>query len=341
MVRIGIAGIGFMGRIHFLASQRLSGAKVTAICSRDAAKRAGDWRNTRGNFGPEPGQVDLGGVKTYEHFESLIADPNIDMIDICTVTDQHAPLAIAALKAGKHVLVEKAIALSPAEADAMVTAAKSANKLLMVAHVLPFFPEFRFAAETIRSGQYGRVLAAHFRRIISKPDWSSDISDAAKTGGPAVDLHIHDTHFIGLVCGVPKHVFATGTIENNAVTYLTTSYLYGPGGPAVTCSSGALSMSGRPFVHGYEIFLERATLVYDAGGPALTLLTADGKSTQPALPGGGDALSAFTDELQTAVTGITTGQEPTLLSGQLARDALVLCHREIESVQTGKVVAVS
>ncbi len=341
MIRIGIAGIGFMGRIHFLASQRLSGAKVTAICSRDAAKRAGDWRNTRGNFGPEPGQVDLAGVKTYEHFEAMIADPDIDMIDICTVTDQHAPLAIAALQAGKHVLVEKAIALSPAEADAMVNAAKSANKLLMVAHVLPFFPEFKFAAETIRSGQYGCVLAAHFRRIISKPDWSNDIGDAAKTGGPAVDLHIHDTHFIGLVCGVPKHVFAVGTIENNAVTYLTTSYLYGPGGPAVTCSSGALSMSGRPFVHGYEIFLERATLVYDAGGPALTLLTADGKSTQPALPGGGDALTAFTDELQTAVTGITTGQEPALLSGQLARDALVLCHREIESVQTGKVVAIS
>ncbi len=52
MVRIGIVGIGFMGRIHFLAAQRLAGATVTAICSRDAAKRAGDWRTTRGNFGP-------------------------------------------------------------------------------------------------------------------------------------------------------------------------------------------------------------------------------------------------------------------------------------------------
>ncbi len=112
MVRIGIVGIGFMGRIHFLAGQRLTGAKVTAICSRDAAKRAGDWRNTRGNFGPEPGQVDLSGVKTYAELSELLADPDIDLIDICTVTDQHAPLALAALNAGKHVLVEKAIALS-------------------------------------------------------------------------------------------------------------------------------------------------------------------------------------------------------------------------------------
>ena len=113
MVRIGIVGIGFMGRIHFLAAQRLSGAKVTAICSRDAAKRAGDWTNTRGNFGHEPGRVDLSGATAYETLDQMLADPSIDLIDVCTVTDQHASIALAALKAGKHVLVEKAIALTP------------------------------------------------------------------------------------------------------------------------------------------------------------------------------------------------------------------------------------
>jgi predicted dehydrogenase len=341
MVRIGLVGIGFMGRIHYLASQKLKGAKVAAVCSRDPAKLAGDWRNTRGNFGPEPGTVDLSSVKKYANVAELLADPEIDLIDICTVTDQHAPLAIQALKAGKHVLVEKAIALSTADADAMLAAAKQAGKLLMVAHVLPFFPEFRFAAEAIRGGQYGKVVAAHFKRVIARPDWSADIGDAAKTGGPAVDLHIHDTHFIGLVCGVPKHVFAVGAVEKGAVTYLTTSYLYGPGGPAVTCSSGAVCMGGRPFVHGYEIYLEKATLLYDSGGTPLTLLTADGKSSQPALPGGGDPLSAFTDELKAAADGVAAGKEPDLLSGQLARDALVLCHRECESVKTGKAVAIA
>ncbi|VTT99317.1 oxidoreductase : Putative dehydrogenase OS=Singulisphaera acidiphila (strain ATCC BAA-1392 / DSM 18658 / VKM B-2454 / MOB10) GN=Sinac_3719 PE=4 SV=1: GFO_IDH_MocA [Gemmataceae bacterium] len=341
MVRIGIVGLGFMGRIHYLASQRLRGAKVAAVCSRDRAKLAGDWRNTRGNFGPEPGHVDLAGIKAYANVVDLLADPEIDLIDICTVTDQHASLAIQALKAGKHVLVEKAIALTTADADAMVAAAKASGKLLMVAHVLPFFPEFKFAAEAIRGGQYGKLVAAHFKRVIAKPDWSADIGDAAKTGGPAVDLHIHDTHFIGLVCGVPKQVFAVGTVEKDAVTYLTTSYLYGPGGPAVTCSSGAVSMGGRPFAHGFEIFLERASLVYNSDGTPLTLLTADGKSSQPALSGGGDPLSAFADEIQAAVDGVASGTEPDLLSGQLARDALVLCHRECESVKTGRAVAVN
>src|SRR4029453_1615734 len=120
----------------------------------------------------------------------------------------------------------------------------------MVAHVLPFFPEFAYAAEAIRSKRYGRVLGAHFKRVISRPDWSAEIGDASKTGGPAIDLHINDTHFIGLLSGGPGKVFSSGVLENDAVAYLTTQYLYGPGGPAVSCSSGALAQKGRPFVHG-------------------------------------------------------------------------------------------
>src|SRR4029453_8105431 len=120
----------------------------------------------------------------------------------------------------------------------------------MVAHVLPFFPEFAYAAEAIRSKRYGRVLGGHFKRVISRPDWSGDIGDASKTGGPAVDLHIHDTHFIGLAAGVPDRVFSPGGVApDGSVEYLTTQYLYGSGGPALSCSSGAVAMSGRPFVH--------------------------------------------------------------------------------------------
>jgi len=339
MVRIGIAGIGFMGYIHYLAGQRLTGGSVAAICSRDKAKLAGDWRGIRGNFGP-PGQtMDLSAVKKYERFDDMLADPELDLIDICTVTDQHAPMAIAALKAGKNVLVEKAIALTPADADAMLAAAKAAGKLLMVAHVLPFFPEFAFAAEAVRSGRFGKLLGGHLTRVIAKPDWSANIADADATGGPAVDLHIHDTHFIGLIAGVPDAVFSTGRVEGNAVTYLTTSYLYGPGGPALTCSSGAVAMSGRPFAHGFELYLEKATLAF-TNGP-LTVFTPDGKSEQPALDGGGDPITAFANELQAAVDGVKAGKEPELLSGRLARDALVLCHKEIESVRTGRAVPLS
>jgi predicted dehydrogenase len=340
MTRIGLVGVGFMGWIHFLAYKHLQNAKLAAVCSRDKVKLAGDWRSIRGNFGPPGEIVDLSAVKKFERFEDMVADPEIDLIDVCNPTHLHPDYAVAALKAGKHVLVEKAIALKPEQADAMVAAAKSSGKLLMVAHVLPFFPEFKYAAQVIREGRFGKLLAGHFRRIISRPDWSAEIGDAAKTGGPAIDLHVHDTHFIGLVCGVPKAVSSTGVVENNVVQHLTTAYDYGPGGPSITCTSGALSMSGRPFTHGYELYFEKATLVYEAGNCPLTLVTS-GKSEPVKLPGGGDPVTAFAEEIQAAVDGAASGKMPELLNGQLARDALVMCYKECESVVGRKAVSMA
>jgi predicted dehydrogenase len=328
-----------MGMIHYLASMKLRGAKVTAICSRDAKKLAGDWRGIHGNFGPPGTQMDLAKVKRYADFDDLLGDDEIDLVDVCTPTILHEDMAVAALKAGKHVLVEKAIAMDTKGAEAMLKAAARAKRLLMVGHVLPFFPEFAWAAEAIRGGAYGRLLGGHFRRIISKPDWSADIGDVSKTGGPAVDLHIHDTHFIGLVAGVPRHVFSSGVVApDGSVQYLTTNYLYGDGGPALSCSSGAVAMSSREFTHGFEIYLEKATLTYELGAAPLTLLPPKGSPRPVKLKASGDR--AFTAEIQTAVDAVTSGKEPPLLSGQLARNALALCFKEIQSVKSGKVVPV-
>ncbi|MGF1579516.1 MAG: Gfo/Idh/MocA family protein [Gemmataceae bacterium] len=341
MIRIGIVGIGFMGWIHYLALRKVTGASLVAICSRDEKKRQGVWTAIRGIFGPPGEIIDVSGLKVYADYDAMLADPDIDLVDVCNPTHLHPDFTIKALQAGKHVLVEKAIALTQEDADRMVQAANQSGKILMVAHVLPFFPEFAFAVDSVRSGKYGKLVGAHFRRVISKPDWSAEIGDVSLTGGPAVDLHIHDTHFIGLICGVPEKVFSTGIEENGAVSYLTTSYLYDSRDKAVTCSSGAVSMKAREFVHGYEIYLEKATLIYESGTVPLTILHEDGSSEQPTLTGGDDPVSGFTREIQAAVDGITANKAPDLLSGQLARDALVLCHKECESVRTGQPVSIS
>ena len=89
----------------------------------------------------------------------------------------------------------------------------------------------------------------------------------------------------------------------------------------------------------FEVYLERATLVYESGSQPLTVLTADGQSQQPAL-GDGDHLAGFTAELQAAVDGVRAGAAPDLLSGALARDALVLCHRECDSMRSGQIVPI-
>src|SRR5207302_2650894 len=87
MVRIGIVGIGFMGMIHYLAARQLQGARVTALCSRDPSKLAGDWRSIQGNFGPRGEMMDLSALKRYQHLDELLADPDLDLVDVCNPTD--------------------------------------------------------------------------------------------------------------------------------------------------------------------------------------------------------------------------------------------------------------
>jgi predicted dehydrogenase len=337
-----------MGMIHYLAARKVTGAKVVAISTRDDKKRSGDWTGIQGNFGPRGGLMDLSGVACYPDIAGILADPRVDLVDLCVPNDAHARMAIEALRAGKHVLVEKPIALSTAEADIMLAVARDAGKLLLVAHVLPFFPEFAFAVEAVRSGRYGSLQAAHLMRVISKPDWSSGIADPSRSGGPAIDLHIHDTHFIGLICGVPRAVHSSGIVEDGAVVYLTTQYLYERTGLAVSCVSGALSQSGRPFAHGFELYFQRATLAFEfanLGGQGhvctpLSVILPDGTVERPELAAG-DPVDSFALELNVATQAAASGVEPPQLSGDLARQALMLCLAEIESVKTRKVIEVS
>lgn len=351
MVGIGICGIGFMGMIHYLAARKVPGARVTAISTRDPKKLAGDWSSIRGNFGPRGGQMDLSGVNRHAEYDDLLADPSVQLVDLCVPNDRHAEMAIQALRAGKHVLVEKPIALTVEEADAMLAAARENHRLLMVAHVLPFFPEFAYALQAARSGRYGAIRAAHLMRVISRPDWSSGIAEVQRSGGPAIDLHIHDTHFIGLLCGVPTAVHARGVVEDGAVVHLTTQYLYDGGdgaGPAVSALSGALSMKGREFAHGFDLYFERATLSFEfasLGGQGhlaipLSVILPDGSVQHPEV-GGGDPVDAFTAELRLAVEGATTGREPPELAGDLARQALAICQAEVESVKSRKLAKIT
>lgn len=345
MIRIGIIGIGFMGYTHFEGARDLVGAKVTAVSTRDSKKLAGDWTSIQGNFGPPGGQVDVSELKCCSEYRQLLADPDIDLIDVCLPTDKHFDVVIESLKAGKPTLVEKPVSVELAQAEQMVAAAKSAKVPLLVGHVLPFFPEFRFAAESIQDGRFGRLKAAHFKRVISPPDWSSGMSDFRKLGGWGIDLHIHDNHFIAHACGRPDGVFSRGLLQDGFVNHVHTSYLYSDG-PAVSCVSGGIAAKGLQFSHGFELYFENATVLFDAGTLAgewtasrpLSVMTNDGKMTHPELGGSGKWCSAFTDELQLAVDTISGKQSAGPLSSDTALAALQLCWAEAASIESGSVV---
>jgi predicted dehydrogenase len=345
MFQVGIVGLGFMGMIHYLAYQRIRGVKVAAVCEQDAVRRAGDWRSIKGNFGPPGELMNLTGVAQYADLDAMLADPALDLIDICLPTALHAGASIKALQAGRHVLCEKPIALRPADGIAMVAAAEKAGRMLMIGHVLPFFPEYRFAYDAIAGGAYGRLLGGHFKRIISDPTWVPRFYDPNVIGGPMLDLHVHDAHFIRLTCGMPTSVQCAGTMRGEVVERFHAQFRFADPGLVVTAASGVTSQQGRPFTHGYEIYLETATLLYDfaviGGEPVLavpvTVLTADGQVERPAVPSG-DAITPFENELTEVVRAVQSGVPSPLLSGGLARDAVVICQKETEAVITGQAV---
>lgn len=346
MVRIGIIGVGFMGYTHFEAARDLQGAKVTAIATRDPRKLAGDWTSIQGNFGPRGGHVDVSDLKCYSDYHDLLADPEIDLVDICLPTDQHCRTVLESLGQGKATMVEKPISVNLTEAEQMVKAASAAGVPLLVAHVLPFFPEFQFAADAVRSGEFGKLNAGHFRRVICRPNWSGDMADFRKLGGWGIDLHIHDNHFIAHACGRPDAVFSTGLLQDGFVNHVHTSYVY-RNGPSITSVSGGIAASGLQFAHGYELYFEDATLLYDAGtfggewvvNRPLSLITNDGCVTKPVLPGTGKWCEAFTGELQTAVDAVAGRRDSGPLAASVALSALQMCWAESRSIETGSVVS--
>jgi len=277
----------------------------------------------------------------------LIERPDIDVVHICTPNDSHRALAIAALEAGKHVFCEKPIALDPADAKRMLKAADRAGKQLMIGHVLPFFPEFAFAYKAISSGKYGKLLGGHFKRIISDPLWLPDFYNPKTTGGPMLDLHVHDAHFIRLVCGMPTSVQSVGSMRGEVVERFTSQFRFEDPNLVVTATSGVINQQGRPFTHAFEIYLEKATLLFDAAaigedwvvGYPMTVLNDKGKVQRPKL-GSGDPCDAFVDELKEVVRTVRTNEPSALLAGQLANDAVVLCQKQTQSVQRGRAVKV-
>jgi predicted dehydrogenase len=346
MINVGIAGIGFMGWIHYLAYERVRGVNLAAVCSRNKKKLAGDWRGIKGNFGPEGTKVDLSGASGYENYEQMLADPTIDLVDLCLPPDLHADAAVKAFKAGKHVFVEKPMALTTAECRRMVQAAEKADRQLLVGHVLPFFPEYVHARKLIDSGRYGRPIGGTFKRVISDPLWLKDFYDPKRVGGPLVDLHVHDAHFIRLIFGMPTTVSSVGRMRGDVVEYCNSSFGFEDSSLVVSAVSGVINQQGRPFTHGFEIHLERATLQFEFAAFAdaaelmpLKVLTDKGKVLRPEFKGG-DEIAGFVAEIKEVAKSIRTGQPSPILSGELARDAVVLCHKQTDSVRRGKPVKV-
>src|SRR5260370_4817836 len=181
-MKIAVLGLGVMGSTHLKGLRSVSGATLTAVVSADEKKLSGDLSGIQGNLGGPGEKMDFSGVARYHTLDEALRDPNVDAVDICLPTAQHAPVAIAALRAGKHALVEKPMALDGETADRMIAEAERSGRLLMTAQVLRVLPSYSAAADVVKSAQLGAVRSAMFLRRCAAPAWTECLSDPAQSG---------------------------------------------------------------------------------------------------------------------------------------------------------------
>ena len=160
-----------------------------------------------------------------------------------------------------------------------------------------------------------------------------------------IDLHVHDAHFIRALCGMPSAVRTVGTMRGDVAERFTTQFRFDDPDLVVTASCGVINQQGRSFTQGYEIYLEKATLLYDAAaigkdwvvGYPVTVFSDNGRVLRPKLPAG-DACDPFVNEIKEVLRAVRTGTPSTLLAGELASDALVLCDKQTRSLRTDRPV---
>ncbi|MCC6626926.1 MAG: Gfo/Idh/MocA family oxidoreductase [Chloroflexi bacterium] len=153
------------------------------------------------------------GATPYDDLDRLLADPAVEAVDLCTPHPLHAPQALRALAAGKHVLVEKPLATTVADGVAMVRAAAERGLTLCVSENYPFSEPFRRARALIDAGEIGRVVALRSHRvgylagIWLRDGWRQDARQAG--GGMLLDQGCHYTNILRMLGGPITHVAAT------------------------------------------------------------------------------------------------------------------------------------
>jgi predicted dehydrogenase len=245
VIGIALLGAGFMARTHGAAYAELRDrAQVRVVCARSAE----DARPLAEGLGAE----------VVTEWDTAIGAAGVDAVDICLPTPLHRPVAERALAAGRHVLLEKPVALTLEDADAIRAAAEASGRVLMIGHVLRFLPEVVELRRVLASGELGQPLAATALRLSTPPDWNEWMLDADRSGGTLVDLMVHDFDLAGALLGPARRVHARAAAGGRHVMALVEH----EDGEAVVEGSHAMP-SSFPFTAGLRVLCRRGVLEHE------------------------------------------------------------------------------
>lgn len=325
-MNIGIAGAGFMGATH------AEGWAATEATIRGfLADRSGAAQKLAERYG----------AQVYPSFAAMLAD--VDAVDLCTPTHTHAELALAAARAGKHVVCEKPLARTVEQAREVIAACAQAGVKLLVAHVVRFSPEYALARAQVEQGEIGRPAVLRLSRSSYQPkkpagNW---FLDEEKSGGIMLDLMIHDLDYARWVAGEVETVFAKSIGTSN------------PGAPIdhamalLTHTSGAISHVAASWAYPAPTFRTSLEIAGDAGliefssagtepiEPLLHAASADAPDV--ALPTSTLAESPYTTQIKEFYAALVH-DTPARVTAEDGLAAVQIALAAVESARTGKAV---
>ena len=338
-VNVAVVGLGFMGGTHLKAYQQIEGVRIAAVC--DAARQPGPdglLPAVGGNVGSNDAiQLDPAQTRIYSKFEDLLTDAGVDLIDICLPTSEHPRCSIAALAAGKHVVCEKPLARTSAQAREIAAAATSAATYFLPAMCMRFWPGWDWLKDQVDAGTYGKVLAARFRRVSSPPAWSrGTYLKGSDSGGALLDLHIHDVDFIQFCFGRPKRLFARGVSKiSGAIDHVVAQFEV-PGAGEIHAEGSWIMGDGFGFSMSYTVVFERAMADYDiARGPDALRLFEEGAAPRTLTPAG---IDGYVGELKHMIDSIHARRPPSRVTVADALSAVEICEAEERSIRTSSIV---
>lgn len=338
MLRIGIVGFGFMGRMHFRCWNARKDAQVVAVCDANPNIKE-DTHRAVGNIDGAAGDIDFAGIELFTDFDQMIAKAGLDAISLTLPTYLHAEFSERALSQGVHVLCEKPMALTVSDCERMIAAAHKSGKILQIGHCLRFWPEYVKAKELVDSGQYGKVVAAMFQRLGSPPGWSLDnwFVDESRSGGVALDLHIHDTDYVQYLLGMPKAVCSHAAAgPQGSLIHIVTQYIYGDD-QVVTAEGGWGMTPGFGFEMSFNLILEKATIVYDlTRQPALRVCPAAGDVFTPEVA----SQDGYVRQVEHFARAIQGQAVPPIITLEQSRDSVKIVEAEKQSICKRERVAV-
>lgn len=325
---VAIIGAGFMGSSHAGNYARLGGrVRVKSVVGRSPERAAR--------------VADSVGASVTE-LDAVLADPEVDAVDICLPTPVHREVAEAAFAAGKHVFLEKPLALTVEDGEAIVAAAERSGRIFMVGLVLRFWPEYVELHRLVEGGHLGAVQAVFAQRLSPPADWADWLRDREQSGGTPVDLLVHDFDQMNALLGTPRAVYASEPEPGHVHAVVE----YAGGGSGIAEGSMAMPRS-YPFTSDIRVLGERGVAEY-----AFSAAPVEGEGNIGAsssarglrvYPGDGDprlvdveSADPWGPEIEEFVACLEAGRQPEQGTGEQALWALRVSLAANRSLASGR-----